>query len=92
MLFEKEDLTREHYALAREILGLAQRDLPKNALLDELAMVLASFSGCESVGIYLEESGRYYQGSAENDDLANSPVCLDERDSPPSIQAGNFTI
>jgi signal transduction histidine kinase len=84
MLFDEQSLTKEHYALAREILGLAQRDLPKNALLDELSKVLARFSGCESVSIFLVESGRHYQGSAVaqsdliDEDLVNVSLGLDE--------------
>ena len=77
-------MIKDHYSLAREILSLAQRDLPKNVLLDEFSTVLARFSRCESVAIYLKESGRYHQGTAAlqsaigEEVLTNATLRLDE--------------
>ncbi len=56
---EGRSLTKEDFPLAREILDLAQRDLHKDALLEELSNSFMRFSGCESVEIHLVESGRY---------------------------------
>lgn len=50
-------LSREDYSLVREILGLAQRDLQKEALLDEISNSLKRYSGCESVEIQLVKTG-----------------------------------
>lgn len=76
MLFEGTEPTTEYYSLAREILGLAQRDFQKNTLLDEISKVIVRFSGCEGVDIHLMEAGRRYQGKAECEssrDIAQAP-------------------
>jgi len=54
-------LTREDFSLVEEILGLAQRDLQKEALLDEIANCLKRYSGCDCVEIQLVETGCRHQ-------------------------------
>ena len=61
ILLEGRSLTKEDFPLAREILDLAQRDLHKDALLEELSNSFMRFSGCEGVEIHLVESGRYHR-------------------------------
>ncbi len=88
MLFEGMNLTTEYYSLAREISGLAQRDLQKNALLDEISKALVRFSRCESVDIHLMESGQRHRGSAKGEstlEMAGVPDSPPKANEEPSV-------
>jgi len=86
-LFEGIRLTREDYPLAREILNLAQQDLQKEALLEEISKSLVRFSGCESVVIHLMESGRHLTSCS-----GRAPAGVRKDSDPDNPVDGGFSL
>ena len=83
LLAERRRLTREGYSLALEILSLAQQDLQRSALLDEISRAVMRFSGCDAVDLLVMESGRHLRNgpvSHSTSETVESPAHLLEGD------------
>jgi signal transduction histidine kinase len=89
VISEGNRLAKEHYALAFEILSLAQRDLQKSQLLDEISNALLGFSGCECVTIYLKESNQYFGSGATGHPFSDTNEALENASLGAAQTVGN---